>query len=233
MKRFVPHITCKRVEQTGVTCLKILKDYTNGVGVYEKKINDYSATADKANKLALKDSPWSSVTIYDLAGLALKDFNVIIVKESDSFPADPSSSIEEYTKKKLEALKIKPVINEDIENELVKQLKDYPVALLINLNELYHQRNLGIGWVVITEYNPDNNEFIVYDPMYYTRLPRGGSWERLPNTPRRRFIRFNINYFLSVWRKTKETVIFSKIKAQKKGFSPFLREFFAITKKDI
>ncbi len=235
MKRFVHHYTCKKIEQTGVTCLKILSDYASGVGVYEKKIKDLHSIAKSTNDKITRLSSWKVPIIYDLISLAIKKFNITLVKEADFHP-DDDRGIKEYSMRlRSELIKkgLNEEINEDIENKLADELKKRPVMLLINFNELYKQRNAGIGWIIITEYNHQNNEFIVYDPMYYTRLPRNRNWQRLPNTPKKRFISFKANYLLEVWRKTKETTVYSTVVARKKAIQPFQREFFSLTKKDI
>ena len=50
MKRFVPNYTCKKTEQTGITCLQALMDYAGKAGIYENKINDMSESAKKISK---------------------------------------------------------------------------------------------------------------------------------------------------------------------------------------
>jgi hypothetical protein len=220
MERFVPHYTCKRKEQTGFVCFKILSDYADGVGVFEKKPKDLSDLADKVNKKLTKLSPWRTPIMYDFASFSKKP--VMIVKEEDKY-------VNKYSKKKSKEVKAEEKISEEIENELMDVLKKTPVMLFLNLNKLYKQRNIGLGWIIITEYNLIRDEFIIYDPMYYTRLPKTKYWERLQNTAKKRFISFNRKYFIEKWAEIKETRLIHREDRKNKGIKLFTREFLAIT----
>jgi len=232
MKRFVPNYTCKKTEQTGITCLQALMDYAGKVGIYENKINDMSESAKKISKELTASSPWKTLIIYDLAALALsKNYCARIIKEKDSHPSD-NKNINDYSRKEREELLKKGLKEEiivEIEKALIKELEKNPVMAFMNLNYLYKQNNAGMGWIIITEYNPKMDEFIIYDPMYYTRLPKTAYWERMKNTPKKRFITFKNNYFLKNWRLTGETKVFFKGDAERTGFMPFIREFLSIS----
>ncbi len=98
---------------------------------------------------------------------------------------------------------------------------------------MYKQKNAGLSWVIVTEYNKSLDEFIVYDPMYYTKLPKTRDWERIVNTPKKRYISFRSKYFLMCWKKTSDTVIYSGVRRANSGIKPFFREFLAIAKADM
>lgn len=234
MRRSVPHYTCKKIEQSSVTCVKTIIDYISKKKIYEKKITDYSDRSNLIIKELTKKSPWNIPILYDLALFAKNKFEVTIVKEKNIHIKDPIKDIESYSKKKeKECLEkgVKQEINSDIENVLIKKLQNSPVILFINGNFLYKQRNAGLIWIIVLEYNKTLDEFIIYDPMYYTRLPRTRNWVRIINTPKMRYISFKYNYFMKVWRETSETTTVSTDTRVKKRVVPFTREFLIIRKK--
>ncbi|VVB75905.1 Uncharacterised protein [Candidatus Tiddalikarchaeum anstoanum] len=234
MKRNLPHYTCRKNKQTGVTCTKILIDYYNNVPVYEKKIRDLSIYSEDVNRKLLKNNPWKTPILYDLALFAKEEgLNVEIYKEKDSHVKDPLKNIEEYSRereKKCLELGVKENFNEDMETKLGEWIWGGPLLLYINANYLYKQANAGFIWLIVLEYNKERDEIIVYDPLYYTRLPETRSWLRIENTPKRRYISFRRGFFLECWRKTTETPIYSSELRVKKSVKPFIREFIAITK---
>lgn len=233
MERFVPHYTCKKAEDTGIVCIKVLISYQDKTGIYEKKITDLTSIANNIKSNISKDNPWNTPIIYDLASYAIhKGKKPVIVKESIKHLTDPGTKINNYSKKRLRELEgkgLKQEVQNEIEKELLNVLNNHPVMLFLNLNFLYNQRNAGLGWIIILEYNEARDEFIVYDPMYYTRIPRSRDWHRLKNTPKKRYISFKKEYLLKIWQDTKNTQIFSREKNKKQGFKPFTREFLYIS----
>jgi hypothetical protein len=229
MQRFIPNYTCKKPEQTGITCLKALIDYYKNVKVYEKKIKDISKEAVKIKKKITSESPWKTPIIYDLANYSInKKHKTLIIREEEK------QAIPEYGEKRREELKkkgLKDEIKPRIEEELLKVLKERPVIIFLNFNKLYNERDAGLGWVVITEYNKNNDEFIIYDPLYYTRLPKSKHWQRLPNTPKKRFISLKRLYLFKTWDETKKTKILLRRERKKELIQPFIREFLSISEK--
>lgn len=237
MRRSVPHYTCRKNEESGITCVKTIIDRLKGVGIFEKKIKDLSSFADEANYKLTKNSPWKTPIIYDLAIFANEsDADVLVVKEKDSHIKDPVKKIEEYSKKiREDCIKkgVKEKIDEKIAESFMNDLEQSPLLIFMNANSLFKQLNAGMTWLIVLEYNGSLDEFVIYDPLYYTRLPKSKYWERINNTPKKRYISFKRNFFFDCWNKTAETMIYSTERITKEGIRPFIREYLCITNKDI
>jgi len=232
MKVFVPHYTCKSSFESGVVCLKVMTDYLNNVRINEKKPNDLSEIAQKTSKkIAL-----SSLKIplsYELIMLGLGNFNAELVRQKESYKMDYEGLLiyEKKIKSELMSKGMKFILAKEFEEELIKRLKYSPQIILVDFNKLYKQINLGIGWIIALEYNPLRDEIIIYDPLYYSRLPKSRNHERLINTPKNRNISFKRNYFIDSLKNIDEIIISPRNDKKKSASKPFIREFFTITKK--
>jgi len=118
------------------------------------------------------------------------------------------------------------VVTEDIDKELVEKLKKKPVMMLMNLNALYGEKNSNLGYIIVLEHNKVKNEFIIYDPMYYNRISKTRNYERLDNTPKRRYISVKRVHFLKSWSSIEDLLVFLN---KKNSIKPFKKEFITIT----
>ncbi len=232
MRVFVPHYTCKSPFESGVVCLKIMTDYLNNIRINEKKPNDLSEIAKKTSKkIAL--NPLKIPLSYELIMLGLGNFNAELVRQKESYKMDYEGLLiyEKKIKSELMSKGMKFILAKEFEEELIKRLKYSPQIILVDFNKLYKQINLGIGWIIALEYNPLRDEIIIYDPLYYSRLPKSRNHERLINTPKNRYISFKRNYFIDSLKNIDEIIISPRNDKKKSASKPFIREFFTIVKK--
>ncbi|MFA5303648.1 MAG: hypothetical protein WC393_03880 [Candidatus Nanoarchaeia archaeon] len=234
MKVFVPHYTCKTGFESGVACLKILTDYVNGVKINEKKPNDLTEIAVKTAKKISINNPLKIPLSYDLINLAVNNFNTVLFRQKENYKNDYEGLLdyENKIKSELMAKGMRLIVSKEFEEELLEALKDGPVIVFVDFNKLYKQLNLGFGWLIALEYNESKNELITYDPMYYSRLPKSRNHERLKNTFKNRYISFNKNFFIDSIKNIDELIISNREKTKRTTSKPFIREFFAIYKKE-
>lgn len=232
MKVFVPHYTCKSSFESGVVCLKVMTDYLNNVRINEKKPNDLSEIAQKTSKKIANNSLKIPLS-YELIMLGLGNFNAELVRQKESYKMDYEGLLDYEKKMKSELMDkgMRFILAKEFEEELIERLKYSPQIILVDFNKLYKQVNLGMGWVIVLEYNPLRDELIIYDPLYYSRLPKSRNHERLRNTPKNRYISFKRNYFIDSLKNIDEIIISPRDDKKKSPSKPFIREFFTITKK--
>ncbi len=212
MKRFVPNFSCEDPKYSGIAAIKTLMGYKEKVNIYEKKIFNI----DSAPK-GIIDARIKMPTTYDI--IKLSRYNCKIVADEEIVES-PIADILKEKRKEVEN-KIEEKIVENIEQELLNVLKKRPVMAFVNFSKLYEDKMAGIGWIVVVEYNPKRDEIITYDPMFFKRVAKTDNWERLENTPKKRYIAFKRRYFFKKWKEVKEI----KILFKKKTFKPFRREF--------
>lgn len=230
MKVFVPHYTCKSSYESGPVCLKIVTDYLNNVRINEKKLQDLTEIAQKTAKKISMNNPLKMPLIYDLAKLAIKNFRVGIFREKDAYNDDFNGLFEYEAKIKDELIeKGAKIIIGDFEELFFKKIKKHALIVFADLNKLYSQTNLGFGWIVALEYNELKKEVIIYDPMYYARVPKSKNYERLSNTLKRRYISFKQGFFMKSLKGVNEALVRDRDKKNKPS-KPFVSEFFAIAK---
>jgi hypothetical protein len=232
MKVFVPHYTCKSSFESGVVCLKIMTDYLNNVRINEKKPNDLSEIATKTAKKIAANSLKIPLS-YELIMLGIGNFNAELVRQKESYKMDYEGLLDYEKKMKSELMDkgMRFILAREFEEELIERLKTSPQIILVDFNKLYKQINLGMGWAIALEYNPLRDELIIYDPLYYSRLPKSRNHERLRNTPKNRYISFKRNYFIDALKNIDEIIISARDNKKKSTSKPFVREFFAIIKK--
>jgi hypothetical protein len=233
MKVFVPHYTCKNSFESGVACLKILTDYINGARINEKKPTDLTAIAIKTAIKISANNPLKIPLSYDLINLAMPNFGALLIRQKECYKMDYNGLLayEQKMKTELMGKGLRFIVAKEFEEELLSNLNNGPVMVFADFNKLYKQLNLGFGWIIALEYNESKNELIIYDPIYYSRLPKSHNHERLKNTFKNRYIAFNKNFFIDSIKNIDELIISDRDKTRRNTSKPFIREFFSIYKK--